>query len=61
MTDNRQCDVCEARPATWRNESLLGSNDNLCMTCFGLWYERGMTNRVAIRSQSLRELEMGDD
>lgn len=47
------CDLCQARPATWRNRALLGCDTELCVVCFELWWEYGITNAAELRQRSL--------
>lgn len=53
------CDVCMKPSAQFfQNKFLLGSDDALCMACFSLWYEEGVTSREEMKR--IREGEVRD-
>ena len=65
MTHKKQslptCAVCEMREGVLANALLLGCTGWLCRVCFELWYCEGLTNRQAIRQQSLTLLQQSPE
>jgi len=48
LTLDTKCTVCRLAKAVFYSPAFLGTKDCLCMSCFYLWYDRGMTGRQRI-------------
>lgn len=51
------CSVCGLEHAIWGNRVLLKSDDRLCLKCFELWYDEGMTNKSEMRRRRLESIQ----